>query len=149
MSEINISTLATFRVVGIQQTVARENMALGTEKLLQQWQMSPPTWQGFSQTWYVVFRYIDDISVEITLGKLMSTDAILPDKMCDVWLAPQQYAVLPLADLTELNQNHIQQIIEQTGSLKRSEKADILIYKTNSPLQLYVGLQGEVEIMEE
>lgn len=142
---MEFTTLPTFRVIGISQTTTRQLETLTSQKLRQQWLASPPKIGGFSQTLYILYQYIDKDMVKITVGKLVSNDAMLPENLSDVWIAPQNYAVFTINHTT----SETWQMIQNKHQLNRRFYIDFETYPVNSAAKIYIGLMSEVEIMLE
>lgn len=135
---MNTSTLPIFRVAGLSETASRQNATQTAENVKQRFQAAPPELAAFSTTVYVVHQYLDDNQVKIVAGKLVSTDFELPENADDVWIAPQNYAVLESwQDLSAL------------PDLPRSFRVDFETYPAFGSPKVYVGLLGDVEMHEE
>lgn len=135
---MNTTTLPIFRVAGLSETTSRDNATQTAENVKQRFQAAPPELAAFSTTVYVVHQYLDDNQVKIVAGKLVSTDFALPENADDVWVAPQNYAVLESwQDLNEL------------PDLTRSFRVDFETYPAFGSPKVYIGLLGDVEMHEE
>lgn len=142
---MEFATLPIFRVMGISQTVVRTDAITTAQQLQQQWLASPPHMAGFSQTLYCVYQYPDENKVKITLGKLVANDATLPENLSDAWIAPQNYAVFTIASNALETWLHI----PQQSELNRRFHADFETYPHYGAAKIYVGLVGDVRIIEE
>lgn len=141
-------TLPIIRIAGNSRTVPREHAHQTAQTLHQQWLREPPAVSAFSPTLYAVYQYPDPQNCRITFGKLLTSDAPLPDGLHEVWVAPQNYAVFPIPNPDDLNRVWAQ-VQQQSGSLKRRFLADLLIYPASGSGSLYVGVEGDVVITEE
>ncbi len=142
---MEISTLPIFRVAGLSAIVSRAQAQSCAQELRAQWLANPPNLSAFSPTLYGVYQYIDADKVNITFGKLVSTDAALPDNMFDVWIAPQNYAVFTADDGDMVS---IWAQIAAHQDLNRSFVVDLETYPKIGAPRVYVGLVGTVEISE-
>lgn len=104
---------------------------------------------AFSTSLYCVYHdYADDGSCTILLGKLIATDATLPDNMSDAWVAPQNYAVFTLPEKDVQSALTVWQDMAQRKDLARRHHVDFESYPAFGAAKLYVGLQGDVEMAE-
>lgn len=142
---MEISTLPIFRVAGLSTIVPREQAQSCAQELRAQWLANPPDLSAFSPTLYGVYQYMDANDVKITFGKLVSTDATLPDHMADVWIAPQNYAVFAADDGDVVS---VWAQIAAHQDLNRSFVVDLETYPRVGVPRVYVGLVGAVEISE-
>ena len=91
------------------------------------------------------YEYTDENKVKITFGKLVANDATLPENLSDAWIAPQNYAVFTMTSNALETWRHIQQQPE----LNRRFHADFETYPHYGAAKIYVGLVGDVQIIEE
>lgn len=137
-------TLPIFRIAGLKMNVSRENAATTAQTLRQQIINQPLEIKAFSTTIYAVHQYQDDGSVNVVVGKLVSTDDTLPENVGDAWIAPQNYVVFDAPSVAETWQH-----IEQQNDLSRRWLADFETYPAYGSPKIYVGVTGEVDITEE
>lgn len=131
------TTLPIFRVAGWGETAQRSQAQNTAEMLKQRFQAAEPELAAFSKSLYVVYQYLDDENVKIVAGKLVATDFELPENVADVWVAPQNYAVLDSW-----------QAAEQLD-LPRNNRVDFETYPAWGTPKVYIGVVGEVEMHEE
>lgn len=145
---MEISTLPVFRIVGLSETVSRENARVFAQNLRDKYVANPPNdVVAFSPTLYCVYQYLDENQVKITLGNLSSTDTALPENCAEAWVAPQNYAVF-MAENAD-NIPDLWQHIDQLQDLNRSFLVDLESYPKMGAPRIYVGLLGEVNISED
>lgn len=145
-------TLPYFRVAGISKESQLSTYSQDIAELWQNWhdnQISKQI-QAFSQTTYCVFKYHDNGSFTITLGKLITTDLELPENISEVWIPPQVYAcyTLPEKNFQAAMQQWQQQIL--TDNLPpRRQHIDFEAYPAFGEAKIYVSLDQEVKIKEQ
>lgn len=137
-------TLPIFRVAGLKMNVSRDDAQATAQKLRQQFIAQPIDIKAFSTTIYAVYQYQDNGSVNVVVGKLVSTDYALPENVSDVWVAPQNYVVFDAVSVGEMWQR-----IEQQDDLSRRWLVDFETYPTYGSPKIYVGVTGEIDIAEE
>lgn len=144
------TTLPFFRVGGISVRTHSTKRATDVAQLWQQQRSgSLNDLMAFSSSLYCVYHdYAEDGSVTALLGKLISTDTVLPDDMSDVWIAPQHYAVFTQPDKDIQAALLFWQKLEQQHAFARRKHADFECYPTFGATKIYVGLPGEVVIEE-
>lgn len=140
---MEFTALPTFRIAGISQSCLPNQAADVAQTLRTTWLAQPPVLSTFSQTLYCVYHYQDKHVVKITVGKLVSNDTMLPEPLTDVWIAPQQYAVFSLLSDSQATWKHI-----NTQTLARRFYIDFETYPQHHEAKIYVGLEGEVQMME-
>lgn len=147
-----LTTLPYFRVAGLAQV---SSQATRTDDAAQLWQTFlsgslKDVLPAFSNTLYCVYHdYQDDGRFTMLLGKLVATDAELPEGASDVWVAPQQYAAFELSEKQFQAALPIWQYIEEQKDIQRYYRADFESYPNFGVAKLYIGVQGEVQMEEE
>lgn len=137
-------TLPIFRVAGLKMNVSRDDAQATAQQLRQQFIAQPIDIKAFSTTIYAVYQYQDNGSVNVVVGKLVSTDYALPENVGDVWVAPQNYVVFDAVSVGETWQH-----IEQQDDLSRRWLVDFETYPAYGSPKIYVGVTGEIDIAEE
>lgn len=149
----DITTLPYFRVAGLSVRTNPDQQAQHLQQLWQDYHLSGSLKNelpAFSTTTYCVYHdYAEDGSFSIVLGKLVSTDAPLPEHLSDAWVAPQNYAVFSLPEKHFQAALPVWQSVRQMSELPRRQHVDFETYPTFGEAKLYIGLQGTVEMQEE
>lgn len=146
------TTLPYFRVAGISKESQLSTYPQDIAELWQNWnnnQISKQI-QPFSQTIYCVFKYHDNSSFTITLGKLITTDLELPEHISEVWIPPQVYAyyTLPEKNFQAAIQQWQQKILTD-HLLPRRQHIDFEAYPSFGEAKIYVSLEQKVKIKEQ
>lgn len=136
-------TLPIFRVAGLKMSVSRENAVATAQKLHQQFIEKSIKIEAFSTTIYVIYQYQDNNTIDVVVGRLVSTDYELPENVGDVWIAPQNYVVFNASSPTETWQQ-----INQLQDLSRRWLVDFETYPVYGLPKIYVGITGEVDMTE-
>ncbi len=143
-----VTTLPLFRVMGISSVVDYAHEIKQREQLWQRYLISDLKLPAFSQTIYCVLHNYHETGYTLTIGKLASNDAILPKQAHEIWVLPQQYAVFDLPDNTINSVYYSWQIIRQNTDILHKQKIDFESYPIQGTARLYVGIEGNVEIVE-
>lgn len=148
MNEINATVLPAFRVVGLQKISCATHLLKDWQELMHSWYLGNfvKKWQVFSRTVYTILAYHEH-GITLTVGCLFSDGALLPEHAAEIWVLPQNYAVINLAT------HGIQIAWEALGCLSKQTdyagKIDFVAFSTSGQAMCYAGLLGEVEMVEE
>lgn len=146
------TSLPYFRLAGLGARCTTATRSEIAAKLWHDWHLGSlkENIAAFSQTVYVAYHaFADDGSMALLLGKLVATDALIPDGAAELWVPPQNYAVFGLPENTLAAAKQMWQQIDGRDDLPKQNQVDFESYPQFGAAKVYVGLAGKVEMMEE
>lgn len=141
------TTLSVFRVMGLSGEIRAEQGMDDVCALWQAWREC--AWrdeiQAFSRSEYCVYHdYQPDGSCRALLGYLVANDVMLPASASELWIPPQQYAVLACDGVPE-NTLALWRDATVAAPDVRAWRMDFVSHSRFGSPKLYIGLQAAAE----